>query len=78
MEAIDKIAFQFEIVEHIGILSEGKTKTELNLMKWNGREPQYDLRRWGESEGREVPYKGITLSTDELKALKKILNGMEP
>jgi len=37
--------FKFEIMEHIGVLSEsskGWTK-ELNLISWNGKEPKYDL-----------------------------------
>ena len=40
--------FKYEIVEHIGILSEsakGWTK-ELNRISWNGGEPKYDIRDW--------------------------------
>lgn len=39
---------KFDVVEHIGVLSEsskGWTK-ELNLISWNGKEPKYDLRDW--------------------------------
>lgn len=39
---------KYEIVEHIGVLSEsskGWTK-ELNVISWNGKEPKYDLRDW--------------------------------
>ena len=40
--------FKYEIVEHIGTLSEsakGWTK-ELNRISWNGGEPKYDIRDW--------------------------------
>lgn len=67
----------FDITKHIGVLSEGKVTTELNKVGWNGRKPQYDLRRWKLEEGERVPYKGLVLSKDELRALKAILNGME-
>ena len=35
--------FTFEIVEHIGVLSQTNNgwKKELNLVSWNGREPVY-------------------------------------
>ena len=39
---------KFEIVKKIGVLSKsekGWTK-ELNLIRWNDREPKYDLRSW--------------------------------
>ena len=62
-----------EIVEHIGVLSNGTkgwTK-ELNLVSWNGREPKYDLREW--SPEHDKMGKGVTLSKEELEALKGIL-----
>lgn len=39
---------QYEIVEHIGVLSESASgwRKELNLISWNGRAPKYDLRDW--------------------------------
>jgi hypothetical protein len=52
----------------------GWTK-ELNLVSWNDREPKYDLRDW--SADRERRGKGITLSADELLALKKLLNTLD-
>jgi len=63
---------KFEITEHIAILSEsskGWTK-ELNLISWNGRDPNYDIRDWS---NHEKMGKGVTLSTDELEKLKEIL-----
>jgi len=67
---------KFEIVKKIGVLStsaRGWTK-ELNLISWNDREPKYDIRDWapdGETMG-----KGVTLSKEELAALKKLLDGL--
>lgn len=68
---------KYEIKENIGVVSEsakGWTK-ELNLISWNDKEPKYDLRDW--SPEHEKMGKGITLTLDELKELKEILNNME-
>jgi hypothetical protein len=46
-----------------------------NLISWNGWEPKYDLRDW--SLDREKMGKGVTLSTEELLALKELLNTIE-
>ena len=65
--------FQFEIVEHIGVLSEspkGWTK-ELNKISWNGGAPKYDIRDWAPEH--EKMGKGVTLSEEELANLKKLL-----
>ncbi len=71
-----KTEISFEIVEHIGVLSTGSkgwTK-ELNLIFWNGREPKYDIREW--SPEHDKMGKGVTLSKDELEALKDLLQKM--
>lgn len=68
---------KYEIKETIGTVSEnskGWTK-ELNLISWNDREPKFDIRDW--SPEHEKMGKGVTLSKDELKKLKEILNNME-
>ena len=65
--------FKYEIVEHIGILSEtakGRTK-ELNMISWNGGEPKYDIRDW--APGHEKMGKGVTLSEDEIEKLKQLI-----
>lgn len=65
---------KYEIVEHIGVLSEsskGWTK-ELNVISWNGREPKYDLRDW--APNKEKMGKGITLTQGELEVLKSLLH----
>ena len=64
---------KFEITEHIGVISEnakGWTK-ELNLVSWNEREPKYDLREWSPDHSRVG--KGVTLTIDELAAIKDLL-----
>ena len=68
---------KFEIEKEIGIISEspkGWTK-ELNLISWNGKEAKYDLRDWAPEH--EKMGKGVTLSIDELKQLKELLNNMD-
>lgn len=64
---------KFEIVEHIGVLSENAKgwKKELNLISWNEREPKYDIRDWDQEH--EKMGKGVTLNKDEFIKLKKIL-----
>ena len=69
--------FTFEIEEHLLTLSEndkGWTK-ELNLISWNNREAKYDLRDWAPDHAKMG--KGITLSIDELRQLKNLLNNMD-
>ena len=67
---------KFQIEKEMGKISEsskGWTK-ELNLISWNGKEAKYDLRDWAPEH--EKMGKGVTLSLDELKALKELLNKM--
>ena len=68
---------KFEIVKKIGILSKSEKgwAKELNLIRWNDREPKYDIREW--SPDRQTMSKGVTLSKEELVALKELLNKME-
>ena len=68
---------KFEIKQTIGALSESSKgwKKELNLVSWNDKEPKYDLRDW-DPEHKKMG-KGVTLSAEELKKLKDILNEME-
>ena len=65
---------KYEITEHIGVLSESAKgwKKELNLISWNDRAPKYDIREW--SPEREKIGKGVTLSVDEIKELKRLLD----
>ncbi len=68
---------KFEIKEAVGVLAEsakGWTK-ELNLVSWNDNAPKYDLREW--SPDHTKMGKGVTLTTDELRKLKEVLNYMD-
>jgi len=68
---------KFEIVKKIGVLSttsRGWTK-ELNLVSWNDRDPKYDIREW--SPDGETMGKGVTLTKDELVALRELLKTMD-
>ena len=68
---------KFEIKETVGVIAESAKgwKKELNLISWNGKEAKYDLREW--SPNHEKMSKGVTLTSDELKALKELLNRIE-
>ena len=68
---------KFEIEKEFGEISESEKawKKELNLISWNGKEAKYDLRDWAPEH--EKMGKGITLTKEELKALKDLLNNME-
>jgi len=68
---------KFEIIKKVGTLSKsasGWTK-ELNLISCNDRDAKYDIRDW--SADREKMGKGVTLSMDELMALKELLKSVE-
>ena len=65
---------KFEIVKRIGVLStssKGWTK-ELNLVSWNDRDPKYDIREW--SPDGTTMGKGVTLTGEELDALRNLLD----
>ena len=68
---------KYEITQEIGVLSEGSkdwTK-ELNLISWNDRPAKYDIREWAPSH--LTMGKGVTLSIEEAKILKELLNGID-
>jgi hypothetical protein len=68
---------KYEIIKKIGVLSKSASgwAKEVNLISWNDREPKYDIREW--SPDGEKMGKGVTLSREELLALKELLSGME-
>jgi hypothetical protein len=66
----------YEIKENIGVISEssrGWTR-EVNMVSWNGRDPKVDIRDW--SPEKDKMGKGITLTADECKKLRDLLNAM--
>lgn len=68
---------RFEIEKELGTLSESSSgwMKEINLVAWNGRDAKYDIRDW--AEDHKSMRKGITLTRDELVALRDILNQLE-
>ena len=72
------MAFTYEIVKPIAkIGSTGELEAELNLIRFNGRAEKYDLRRWRVKDGERRMQKGITLTGEELHALRDVLNDLE-
>ena len=68
---------KFDIIEEIGILSEGSKgwRKELNLVSWNGAKPKYDIRDWAPERAKMG--KGITLTDEEIMKLKDLLQPMK-
>lgn len=68
---------KYDIEKEIGVVSETAKgwKKELNLISWNGKTAKYDLRDWAPEH--EKMGKGITLSKEELKSLRELLNNMD-
>ncbi len=68
---------KYEIVEHLGVLGENARgwSRELNLVSWNDREPKYDLRDWSPDHSKMG--KGLTMTADELAALKDLLADLD-
>lgn len=65
--------FKFEIKENLAVLSESSKgwKKELNLISWNGADPKFDIREW--SPEHDKMGKGITLTSEEIDKLYKVL-----
>lgn len=66
----------FEIEKTIAVLSTSTKgwQKELNLVSWNNRPAKYDLREWSPDHSKMG--KGVTLSEEELQALKDALSNM--
>jgi len=67
----------YEIVMQLGIISQSSSgwAKELNLIRWNDRPPKYDIRDW--SADHSQMGRGVTLSREELLALRDLLNSWE-
>ncbi|MBQ5907281.1 MAG: YdbC family protein [Treponema sp.] len=66
--------FSFQITEQLKVISTSKSgwTLELNKVSWGGRPAKYDLRSW--APDHQKMGKGITLTDEELEALKTALN----
>ena len=68
---------KYEIVQHLATLAEGSKgwSKELNLVSWNDRDPKFDIRDWSSDKAKMS--KGITLTREEVLALRDLLNELE-
>ena len=68
---------KFDIIEKLGTIGEGSKgwSKEMNIISWNGRKPKVDIRDW--DENNEKMGKGLTLTKEELKTLKGLLNSLD-
>ena len=66
--------FSFQITEQLKVISTSKSgwTLELNKVSWGGRPAKYDLRSW--APDHQKMGKEITLTDEELEALKTALN----
>ncbi len=69
--------FSFNVEKEFGVLSTSKSgwQTKLTSVSWGGREAKFDLRSW--SPDGEKMSKGISLTAEELKALKDLLSTID-
>ena len=66
--------FSYEVKQEIAtIATRGSWELKLRLLSWNGKEDVYDIRRWKETEDGERYGKGISMSGEELLALRDLL-----
>lgn len=70
--------FKYEILDNVGVffnLKNGWTK-EINIISWNGADGKVDIRSWSPDHSRMG--KGISLTVEEFKALKELMNEINP
>ncbi len=65
--------FTFNVEKEFGTISTSKAgwQTKLTSVSWAGREAKYDIRSWS-PDGAKMS-KGISLTKEELKALRELL-----
>lgn len=68
----------FKIIEEFGVLSETESGWQkiMATVSWYGKEPKFDIRTYNPDKTR-TSKGGITLTIQEAKKLKEILNGLE-
>ncbi len=69
--------FKYEIVENVGVISSNSRgwNKELIFISWNDRDPKFDIRDWAEDHSKMG--KGISLTKEELIALRDLLNSLK-
>lgn len=70
--------FKYEIRKNLGVIAEEKSyrTLELNLVSFNDAEPKYDLRRWVNKDGERTMGKGCTMTGEQIRALRDLLNSL--
>ena len=70
LKQVDKV--NYRIVRPLGVISEnGNITTELNLISYNDYKPKLDLRKWEKKGDTKIMQRGLTLTTEEARELKK-------
>lgn len=66
--------FKYEILDNVGVFFNSKNgwTKEINIISWNGAEGKVDIRSWSPDHSRMG--KGISLTVEEFKALKELMN----
>lgn len=66
----------YQVMEECGTIAiKGDWEMKLRYISWAGRDPKYDVRYWSTDDtGKEICKKGLTLTTEEIEGLQKLLN----
>jgi hypothetical protein len=73
LKKVEKV--DYRIVRPLGVLSEkDNITTELNLISYNNYKPKLDLRKWQKKGDTKLLQRGLTLTTEEARELKKALD----
>ena len=70
--------FKYEILDNVGVIFNSKNgwTKEINIISWNGAEGKVDIRSWSPDHSRMG--KGISLTVEEFKALKELMDEINP
>lgn len=70
--------FKYEILDNVGVFFNSKNgwTKEINIISWNGADGKVDIRSWSPDYSRMG--KGISLTVEEFKALKELMNEINP
>ncbi|MCI6609863.1 MAG: PC4/YdbC family ssDNA-binding protein [Ezakiella sp.] len=69
--------FKYEILNNLGVFTTSKNgwTKEINIISWNDAEGKVDIRSWSQDHKRMG--KGISLTVEEFKALKELINEID-
>lgn len=66
-------AVEFELLNDLGTIAKyNSSKKRFTRISWNGNPPKYDIRTWKKQDTK--PGKGITLTEEELRRLKVLID----